>query len=293
MKHTFEGLGIAVITPFKKDGEIDKVALKKIIQHLITGGVDYVVALGTTGETATLNAKEKQTIIQIFIEETEGKIPLVIGIGGNDTAALIRQIESFENLNYDGILSVSPYYNKPSQEAIIQHYEKIAESTDKPIILYNVPSRTASNLTATTTLHLAHNCKNIVAIKEASGDLPQMMDIVKDKPENFALISGDDALTLPIMSIGGLGLISVAGNAFPKAWKEIVQQCLLENFKAAESAFYPQLSIFKSMFAEGNPTGVKYIMHQLGLCENQLRLPLISASDELARTIDEQLNFSL
>jgi len=213
----------------------------------------------------------------------------VIGVGGNHTTAIIQQIKAIENLSYDGILSVSPYYNKPSQKAIIKHYECIAESTAKPIILYNVPSRTASNITAETTLYLAHHCKNIVAIKEASGNLLQMMDIINNKPEDFALISGDDALTLPVIAIGGLGLISVAGNAFPKVYQQIVHACLQGNFKIAETLFYPQLSIFKSMFAEGNPTGVKYVMHQLGLCENYLRLPLISASEHLTKLIDEQL----
>lgn len=290
MQHTFEGLGVAVITPFLKDGTIDEPALKKVIQHLIAGGVNYVVALGTTGESATLQAKEKQKVIEIFIEEIQGKIPLVIGIGGNHTSAIIQQIKAIENLSYDGILSVSPYYNKPTQHAIIKHYECIAESTAKPIILYNVPGRTASNLSAETTLHLAHQCKNIVAIKEASGNLQQMMEIIKDKPEDFALISGDDALTLPVMSIGGLGLISVAANAFPKIYQQIVDACLQGNFKAAESLFYPQLPILKSMFAEGNPTGVKYVMKQLGLCENYLRLPLISASEQLTNLIDEQLS---
>jgi len=292
MQHTFEGLGVAVITPFKKDGFIDESALKKIIHHLIAGRVDYVVALGTTGESVTLSNSEKQLIIQIFIEETEGKIPLVIGVGGNNTTAVIQQIEAIENLPYNGILSVSPYYNKPTQHAIIEHYETIAQSTSKPVILYNVPSRTASNLTAKTTLYLAHQCKNIVAIKEASGNLQQMMDIVIEKPNDFALISGDDALTLPVMSIGGIGLISVAGNAFPQDYQQIVHACLKGNFKAAESMFYKQLLVLKSMFAEGNPTGIKYVMHQLGLCENKLRLPLISASEQLAELIDKQLNAS-
>lgn len=290
MQHTFEGLGVAVITPFKRDGSVDQASLKKIIQHLINGEVDYLVALGTTGESATLSAAEKRTIIDVFIEEIEDKLPLVIGIGGNHTASIIQQIKTIEDLPYLGILSVSPYYNRPSQQAIIQHYEQIAENTSKPIILYNVPSRTACNMEASTTLHLAHQTKNIVAIKEASGDLSQMMDIVKDKPHDFALISGDDFLALPIMAIGGVGLISVAANAFPVAYKQIISETLQGNFRSVEALFYDQLPVLKSMFAEGNPTGLKYVMHQLGLCANELRMPLIPASADLGKLIDEQLS---
>lgn len=289
MQHTFDGLGVAVITPFKVDGSLDQTALKKIIHHLIDGGSDYLVALGTTGETATLTAKEKRTVIDIFIEEMESKIPLVIGMGGNNTANIIQEIQAIESLPYQGILSVSPYYSRPSQQAIIQHYEHLAENTDKPIILYNVPGRTACNMEASTTLHLAHHTKNIVAIKEASGNLAQMMDIVKDKPKDFALISGDDLLALSIMAIGGVGLISVAANAFPVEYKKIVSETLQGNFKAVETLFYDQLLVLKSMFAEGNPTGLKYVMYKLGLCENELRLPLIPASAELGELIEEQL----
>ncbi len=290
MQHLFEGLGIAVVTPFNKNGSVDETALRKIIQHLIAGEVDYVVALGTTGESVTLNANEKNTVVHIFIEEIASQIPLVIGVGGNNTNTVIQQIKAYQNLPYDGILSVSPYYNKPNQQAIIQHYEHIAQSTEKPIILYNVPSRTGSNMEAETTLHLAHACNNIVAIKEASGNLPQMMDIIKNKPENFALISGDDALILPIMSIGGVGLISVAGNAFPEVYRQIVQHCLNSDYKNASLLFYEQLPILKSMFAEGNPTGLKYVLAQMGLCENNLRLPLIAVSKHLQQTIDAQLS---
>lgn len=290
MQHLFEGLGVAVITPFKADDSVDEQSLKKIIQHLLAGGVDYMVALGTTGESVTLSAKEKTLVVNIFIEEISNQIPLVIGMGGNHTAAIIQQINAYEDINYDGILSVSPYYNRPNQQAIIQHYEHIAQSTEKPIILYNVPSRTGSNIEASTTLHLAHACNNIVAIKEASGNLSQMMDIMNNKPENFVLISGDDALILPIMSIGGIGLISVAGNAFPNIYQQIVHLCLKDEYESAASLFYEQLPILKNMFTEGNPTGLKYVMSQLGLCENQLRLPLISASHHLKKSIDEQLS---
>lgn len=290
MQHTFQGLGVAVITPFKKDGSLDQAALIKIIHHLIEGGVDYLVALGTTGESATLSNKEKRIVIDIFLEETADKTPLVIGIGGNHTANIIDQIKAIEDLPFQGILSVSPYYNRPSQQAIIQHYEHIADSTAKPIILYNVPGRTACNMEASTTLHLSHHNKNIVAIKEASGNLSQMMDIVKDKPHDFALISGDDFLALPVMSVGGAGLISVAANAFPAAYKKIISETLRGNFKSVEALFYDQLPVLKSMFAEGNPTGLKYVMHQLGLCENELRMPLIAASVDLGRLIDEQLS---
>jgi len=288
MQHKFRGLGVAVVTPFKADKSVDEVALIKIIHYLIDGGVDYLVALGTTGESATLSLAEKKRIIEIFVSECKNKIMLVVGVGGNNTSAVIEQLKDLKNYAIDGILSVSPFYNKPSQRAIIEHYKAIASTTDLPIILYNVPARTASNMEAATTLQLAHDYKNIVAIKEASGNLQQMMDIVKGKPPGFALISGDDAMTIPIMSIGGEGLISVAGNAYPIIYKKIINYLNDNNYAAANELFYQQLPVLKSMFQEGNPTGVKYVMHQLGLCENILRLPLISSSRQLEKQIATQ-----
>lgn len=288
MQHKFRGLGVAVVTPFKADKSVDEVALIKIIHYLIDGGADYLVALGTTGESATLSLAEKKRIIEIFVSECKNKIMLVVGVGGNNTSAIIEQLKNLKNYAIDGILSVSPYYNKPSQRAIIEHYKAIASTTDLPIILYNVPARTASNIEAATTLQLAHNHQNIVAIKEASGNLQQMMDIIKGKPPGFALISGDDALIIPTMSIGGEGLISVAGNAYPAIYKKIINYLNDNNYAAANELFYQQLLVLKSMFEEGNPTGVKYVMHQLGLCENILRLPLIPASRQLEKQIAGQ-----
>jgi len=285
----FKGLGVAVATPFKNNYEVDYDALKKIIQHLINGGVNYLVALGTTAEVPTLSAEEKLKIIECFISEIDKKIPLVIGNGGNNTQVVIENIKAYDSLAYDAILSVSPYYNRPSQQAIFHHFEAIANATDKPIILYNVPARTGSNIQATTTIKLANKFKNIIGIKEASGDINQAMQIIANKPDDFLVISGDDGLTIPIISIGGDGLISVIGNAFPKDWAEIVKQSLTNNFETANTLFYKYLKLLEGVYAEGNPTGVKCVMHQLGLCENVLRLPLIKASEELRQELADGL----
>jgi len=283
----FNGLGIAVITPFTNKLKVDYTALKKIIEHLINGGVNYIVALGTTAEVPTLNAEEKLEIIQFFETEIDGRIPLIIGIGGNNTNVVIETLKAYDFFSFDAILSVSPYYNKPSQQAIVKHYEAIATATEKPIILYNVPGRTGTNIEAATTLKLANECDNIIGIKEASADLNQIIQIIANKPAGFLVISGDDAFTIPILAVGGNGLISVIGNAFPKDWATIVEQALSQNFDSARSVFYKYINLLEGVYREGNPTGIKYAMNQLGLCENILRMPLISASQNLQKDLND------
>jgi len=285
-KALLRGMGVAVVTPFTQNFEVDYNALKKIIDHLLNGGVDYLVALGTTAEISTLTEAEKQKIINCFVNEVDNKIPLIIGIGGNSTQAVIQQVKVFEQFKYDAILSVSPYYNRPSQQAIFHHYKAIANATTKQIILYNVPARTGSNIDATTTLKLAETFKNIVGVKEASANLNQIMQIIANKPSGFLVISGDDALTIPIIAAGGDGLISVIANAFPKDWVAIVNQALQQNFNTANPLYYKYLNVLEGIYREGNPTGVKCVLNQLGLCDNVLRLPLIKASENLREDLN-------
>lgn len=289
MQQQFSGTGVAVVTPFDQNGEIDFPALGNIIEHLIEGGVDYLVALGTTGESVTLSQEEQILVIHYFIDKLQNRLPLVIGAGGNNTSKVIQFIAKISGLNYQGILSVSPYYNRPSQNAIYSHYKVIAESTDKPIILYNVPTRTGSNIEAETTVLLANDFENIVAIKEASGDLHQISNVIANKPSNFTLVSGDDSLILPIIGVGGEGLISVAANAFPSEFVSIVNSAIDNNWDVARKSFYQMHNNIKLMFAEGNPTGVKAYLNELGLCQNELRLPLIKASESLTSQIKHSL----
>ena len=285
-KALLRGMGVAVVTPFTQNFEVDYNALKKIIDHLLNGGVDYLVALGTTAEISTLTEAEKQKIINCFVNEVDNKIPLIIGIGGNSTQAVIQQVKVFEQFKYDAILSVSPYYNRPSQQAIFHHYKAIANATTKPIILYNIPARTGSNIEAATTLKLAAAFKNIIGVKEASANLNQIMQIIANKPSGFLVISGDDALTIPIIAAGGDGLISVIANAFPKDWVAIVNQALQQNFNTANPLYYKYLNVLEGIYREGNPTGVKCVLNQLGLCDNVLRLPLIKASENLREDLN-------
>jgi len=289
MQQQFKGTGVAVVTPFDTNGDIDFPALGNIIEHLILGEVDYLVALGTTGESVTLSNEEQILIIRYFIDKLQNRLPLIIGAGGNDTKKVIKFIAEINALNYQGILSVSPYYNKPSQNAIYAHYKAIAESTDKAIILYNVPSRTGSNIEVETTVLLANDFSNIVAIKEASGDLQQITNIIANKPNNFLVLSGDDSIVLPIIAIGGKGLISVAANAFPNEFSSIVNKALNNNWNGARSIFYKMHNSIELLFSEGNPTGIKAYLNELGLCENELRLPLIKASETLLNQIKHNL----
>lgn len=277
----FKGLGVAVITPFTSDKKVDYPSLKKIISHLIDGGVDYLVMLGTTGESVTLNSDEKQKIVNTAIELSSGKTPIVRGIGSNHTAHVCKELERTDLEGVDAILSVSPYYNKPSQDGIYAHYKTISEASPKPIILYNVPGRTGSNISAGTTLSLANDCPNIIAVKEASGNFDQIMHIVQHKPKDFLVISGDDALTLPLLSIGLDGVISVIGNAFPAKFSAMIKAFMNNNTLEARNIHYQLLDYTNMCFAEGSPSGIKGLMNLMGLCETIVRQPLFPIKQEL------------
>lgn len=274
-KINLEGLGVALVTPFRQDKQIDFEALGRLIDHCIDGGADYLVVLGTTGETPALMDNEKKMIRDFVRQRTEGRIPLVIGHGGNNTQALVDTLAEDNFEGYEAILSVVPFYNKPSQEGIFQHYKAISEASELPVILYNVPGRTGVNMTAETTLRLAKECPNIIGIKEASGNFSQIDTIIKNKPENFQVISGDDAITYPLMTLGAVGVISVIGNAYPKEFGEMVRLCLTGRFKEALPIHHRFTELFGLLFVDGNPAGVKCALNALNLCENILRLPLV------------------
>ncbi len=281
----FNGTGVALVTPFKSDNAIDYPALGKIIDATIDGGVDFLVALGTTAETPTLSKEEKRDVLVFILDHTRKRVPVVVGIGDYSTQAMLDTLNSYPMDRVDGILSVAPYYNKPSQEGIYRHFKALAEATDKPIILYNVPGRTVTNILPDTVVRLAQDCKNIVAIKEASGSIPQCMEPVQKAPESFTVLSGDDALILAQTAIGMKGVISVAANCYPKDFCTMVKHALHNEMDAARNLHYKLLQPINLLFAEGNPTGVKYVLHLQGLCENVLRLPLITASTELEQQI--------
>ena len=276
MKINLKGTGVALVTPFNEDKSVDYSSLSKLIDHVISNGtgVEYVVSLGTTGESATLNDDEKNKILDFTIEKVNGRVPIIAGFGGNDTHHVIQAISKRNMKGIDAILSVSPYYNKPTQAGIYEHYKAIANSTDLPIILYNVPPRTASNISADTTLKLAYDFKNIAAIKEASGDLIQCMKIVRDKPSDFWVISGEDLLTLPMIAFGMDGVISVIANVYPKDYAEMVRLALKGNFTEATELQFKLMDIVELLFVEGNPGGAKCALEILGVCKNILRLPL-------------------
>ncbi len=279
------GTGVAIVTPFTKTGEVDTNALSKLVKHLIAGKVEYLVINGTTGESVTLTIEEKNTIIETVVKANGNKLPLVLGIGGNNTAEVISTFKKTDLKSFEAILSVAPYYNKPNQEGYFQHYKAVAESTKKPIILYNVPGRTGSNVIADTQLRIAHAFKNIVATKEASGNIEQMMKIIKNKPKHFSLISGDDSLTLPIIAAGGIGVISVVANAFPKDFSNMVRACLKHDFKTAQPLHYKLLDITEQFFADGNPGGVKQALMHLNICNPYVRLPLCEPNDKVKEQI--------
>lgn len=280
MEYNFYGTGIALITPFK-NGKVDFIALEKLINHCIEGKVEYLVSLGTTGESVTLSKEEKKDILRFTAEVNNGRVALVAGFGGNNTSEVCTDLQSFDSEHYKAILSASPYYNKPTQQGIYAHYEAISKASPLPIILYNVPGRTASNILPSTTIKLANNFENIIAIKEASGNIEQCMQIIKQKPAHFTVISGDDALTLPFLSIGMKGLISVVGNAYPFEISEMVRQYLSGNFEKAQNLHYTMLNLINALFEEGNPGGIKSVLHYMNICENELRLPLVKISQEL------------
>jgi 4-hydroxy-tetrahydrodipicolinate synthase len=280
LREKFTGTGIAIVTPFNEDGSIDWNSFKKLIEFWIEGKVEYLVVLGTTGESATVHGEEKQQVFSFVAEAVAGRLPLVAGIGGNDTREVIEDFKSFDLKGYDAILSVSPYYNKPNQEGLFQHYKALSDATPLPIMMYNVPSRTGMNVTADTQLRIAHDCKNIFATKEASGNFEQINQVIKYKPSDFMVISGDDPITLPMIAAGAEGLVSVVANAYPKDYSDMVRLCLSGKFIEAQKLHYKYTDIIASMFAEGSPSGVKAYLSEMGLCQNTFRLPVCSISDK-------------
>lgn len=284
----FRGTGVAIITPFKIDGSIDFEALGSVIEHIISNKMEYIVSLGTTGESATLSKKEKESVLDFTVKTINKRVPIVAGFGGNNTAEVIESIKNYSFNGIDAILSVSPYYNKPTQQGIYEHYMAIDAIAPRPVILYNVPSRTSSNVAAQTTLRLAKDSKNIKAVKEASGDLVQCMEIVQNKPKDFLVLSGDDALTLPMLGIGMDGLISVIGNGFPFEISEMVRCGLKGDFTTAQKYHYKLLNMMELIFKEGNPAGIKAALAEMGLCENKVRLPLAAISEQLNTSIKSE-----
>ncbi len=278
MKKLFTGTGVALVTPFHKYGTVDFNSLRNIIEHTLAGKVDYLVVLGTTGETATMSKDERHAVCGFVLEVVEERVPVVVGIGGNNTQEIIESIKCFDFAGIEGILSVTPYYNKPQQKGLYYHYKSIANVTPLPLILYNVPGRTGVNMTAETTLRLAHEFSNIVAVKEASGDLVQIMKIIKDKPDHFSVISGDDALTLPMIASGADGVISVVANAFPAEFSEMVKLARAGKVKEAWKNHYLLLDFIEAIFEDGSPSGVKAALEIMGLAPNNLRLPLVKVN---------------
>lgn len=281
----FKGTGVAIVTPFTKTGEVDYEALTKLIEHLIKGKVEYLVVLGTTGETATLTSEEKDKVVAHVIKTTKNRVPLVLGVGGNNTMELVKKMKTTDLSAFSAILSVSPYYNKPSQEGIYQHYKAISKASPLPIILYNVPGRTASNIAWNTTIRLAKEFKNIIAIKEASGNIEQCMKIIKNRPANFLVISGDDNLTLPLIACGGNGVISVVANGYPKDFSDMVRAALKHDLKTAQKLHYKLVDITDQLFADGNPGGIKALLHLKNITKPYVRLPLVEPNDTVKATL--------
>lgn len=280
------GTGVALVTPFKKDLSVDVDSLKKIVKFQIENGIDYLVVLGTTAESATLNKKEKQMVMETVVKANNGKLPLVLGVGGNNTAEVIAELNTINTSDFQAILSVSPYYNRPTQEGIYQHFKAISENSPLPIILYNVPGRTASNMLPETVVRLAHDCQNIIGIKEAAGDLVQAMKLISLLPKDFLVISGDDMIALPMVLAGGAGVISVIGEGFPKEFSNLIRLGLQGKVSEAYTLHYKLAPAIDLIFAEGNPAGIKAVFEKLGLAENIVRLPLISASGNLSEKIE-------
>ncbi|WP_348823294.1 4-hydroxy-tetrahydrodipicolinate synthase [Flavobacterium aestuarii] len=280
------GTGVALITPFKNDFTVDVEALSRIVNFSIDGGIEYLVVLGTTAENATLSEDEKELVIATVIEVNAGRLPLVLGVGGNNTLKIVEELRTRDLSAFEAILSVSPYYNKPSQEGIYQHFKAIAEASPKPVILYNVPGRTSSNMLPSTVIRLANDFENIVAIKEAAGDLVQAMEIIKNKPKDFLVISGDDMIALPIVLAGGSGVISVIGQGFPKEFSEMIRLGLNRKVDEAFKLQYLLSDCIDMIFEQGNPAGIKEVFEILGIAENVLRLPLVSVNESLSSRLD-------
>ena len=290
LRDTLGGTGVAIITPFTTDKQVDFPALGKLIDHIISNGVDYIVTLGTTGETPVLDKAEKKDIIQFTYETVKDRVPVVVGIGGNDTRSLVEDLQSYPLEKAVAVLSASPFYNKPSQQGLFEHYKQLAAASPKPLILYNVPGRTGRNMEASTTLKLAHEVNNIAGIKEASGDMGQCMEILRDRPDSFLVTSGDDALALPQIACGMDGVISVAANAFPKAFSDMIRLCLKEQFAAAKKINDDLIEAYRLMFTENNPAGVKAFLFEMGIIENRMRLPVVPISASLHDEVKKYLN---
>ena len=284
----FKGTGVAIVTPFNKDKTVDNKSLIKVVNHIVTGGVEYIVVLGTTGESVTLTKEEKKSVISTVVNTVNKRVPVVLGLGGNNTQEIIESLNKLSEVKQvDAILSVSPYYNKPNQRGIYEHYKAIAKACPLPLILYNVPGRTSSNISAETTLKLANECKNIIGIKEASGNIEQAMKIIKYRPKDFLVISGDDSLTLPMIACGADGVISVVANAFPKDYSEMTRQILAGNVKKAQQLHYKLTDITEQLFADGNPAGIKAALDILGICKPVVRLPLVEVNSETRKKLEE------
>lgn len=290
MTSKLKGIGVALVTPFSNDGQVDYAALDKLVQFDIQNGIDYLVVLGTTAETSTLTASEKKRVIQTVIESNQGRLPLVLGLGGNNTAELIEQMKAPEVLQFDAILSVSPYYNKPTQDGIYAHYKDLSEASPVPVILYNVPGRTGSNVLPQTVLRLARDCENIIGIKEASGDVVQGMRILREKPLDFLVISGDDMIALPLILAGAAGVISVIGQGIPAVFSKLVHAALSGDLASANKLQHQCIPLIDLIFQEGNPTGIKSVLTQLGIGTSTVRLPLVKASSTLSSSIGQHLN---
>jgi 4-hydroxy-tetrahydrodipicolinate synthase len=286
---SLRGLGVALVTPFKKNKDIDFEALERVVEHIITGGADYIVVLGTTGETPTLTESEKREVRKFVVDKTAGRVPLVLGFGGNCTRALVEDMKTTDFTGFSAILSVTPFYNKPSQEGLYLHFSEIAKNSPLPVILYNVPGRTGINIKASTTLRLAHEYSNIIGIKEASGSFKQIEEIINGKPEGFHVVSGDDALTYPLITLGAEGVISVVGNAFPAEFGRMVRLCLDGNYQEALPIHYRFSKLYDELFVDGNPAGVKSLLHHMGLIENELRLPLVPTRIETGEELKNLL----
>ncbi|MFO8235655.1 MAG: 4-hydroxy-tetrahydrodipicolinate synthase [Bacteroidales bacterium] len=281
----FIGTGVAVTTPFTKNKAVDFASLKQHISYLLQNGIDYFVVMGTTGESVTLNEDEKKEVLNTFIETNKGQIPIVLGLGGNDTQAVVKKTEKTDLSKVDAILSVAPYYNKPSQKGLYEHFKAVSKASPVPVILYNVPGRTGVNISAETIVKLARDFENIVAVKEASGDFTQVMHIIQDKPDDFQVVSGEDGITLPLLSIGVSGVISVAANAFPKEFSTMVNYALKNDIQSAKEIHYKLLAIIEKLFAEGNPSGIKCALSLKKIIGNNLRLPLVPVSKELEKDL--------
>lgn len=279
------GTGVALVTPFKKDFSVDVEALKRIVNYVIDGGVEYLVVLGTTAESATLTVDEKELVIATVKEANNGRLPLVLGVGGNNTMKVVEELKTRDFTGFSAILSVSPYYNKPTQEGIYQHFKMVAENSPIPVIVYNVPGRTASNMLPSTVLRLANDFKNIIGIKEAAGDIVQAMKIIENKPKDFLVISGDDMVTLPMVLAGGAGVISVIGEGFPKEFSEMVRLGLQRKVDDAYKLHYLLANSIDMIFEQGNPGGIKEVFKALGLSENTVRLPLVNVNEDLANRL--------